>query len=322
MADRRSIDELTIEELEEILAIRKREARLARLQRLRDEGRIVDVPESDETPIASPLDRSPRLGAPRPTAPSYYHGDDLVDKDRRWRLNLRPRRSTVKTWRDRLLLFVEIGAIVGLIFVIVSMEQARVETNQAAAQSPLPPLPTLAPTPLITAVVLPAGHKPPTAPGGAAPNFDEIPAHLRAYAQSITPQPIPTPGPGQPRRIQIPAIDVDAQVVQGDSWDQLKKGVGHHIGTANPGERGNLFLSAHNDVFGEIFRHLDQLEAGDEIIVYTDHQRYRYVVSGRRIIAPTQVEIMLPTNEPTVTLLSCYPYLVDNQRIVVFGELQ
>src|SRR5512140_913159 len=117
MPDRRSVDERTIEELEEILAIRKREARLARLQRLRDEGRVVEVPEVDEPPVAAPLDRTAR-----PSTPSYYHGDDLVDKDRRWHFNFKPRRSAVKTWRDRLLLLIEIGAVVGLIFVIVSME--------------------------------------------------------------------------------------------------------------------------------------------------------------------------------------------------------
>jgi sortase A len=215
---------------------------------------------------------------------------------------------------------IELGAVVGLIFVVVSLEQARVETNQAVAQTQSVPTPE--PTPLITAVVLPSGHRPPTSPGGAAPNLDEVPAHLRAFVQSVTPQPIATPAPGQPTRIQIPAINVDAQVVQGDSWEQLKKGVGHHFGTANPGERGNLVLSAHNDIFGEIFRHLDQLENGDEIIVSSGNQRYRYVVNQTRVIAPTQVEVMLPTHDPTVTLISCYPYLVDNQRIVVFAQLQ
>jgi len=101
----------------------------------------------------------------------------------------------------------------------------------------------------------------------------------------------------------------------------LKKGVGHHIGSANPGERGNLVLSAHNDVFGEIFRHLDQLQPGDEVIIYSGSQRYRYTVSQQRLVAPTSVEVMAPTNEPTVTLISCYPYLVNNQRIVVSGQL-
>jgi sortase A len=231
-----------------------------------------------------------------------------------------PSAQTVRRWRDRLLLLVEVGAIVGLILIFISVQQTRVETNDTAiAAQPVQPTPV--PTPLINAIVLPSGHRPPTAPGGAAPNDDEIPANLRAYAQSITPQPIPTPGPGQPTRLQIPAINVDAQIVPGDSWEQLKKGVGQHIGSANPGERGNLVLSAHDDVFGEIFRHLDQLQPGDEIIVYSGSQRYRYTVSQQRLVAPTQVDVMASTNEPSITLISCYPYLVNTQRIVVSGQL-
>jgi sortase A len=315
MPDRRSVDELSIEELEEILAIRKREARLARLKRLREDGRVVDVPDPIEPARPAGPDRDARP-APR----SYYHVNELEAEQARRRLSFKPWRSTVKTWRDRLLLLVEVGAVAGLIFVVFSLEQARSETNQVAAQSPT--LPSPEPTPLITAVVLPSGHRPPTSPGGAAPNFDEVPAHLRAFVQSVTPQPIATPGPGQATRLQIPAINVDARIVQGDLWEQLKKGVGQHPGTANPGERGNLVLSAHNDIFGEIFRHLDQLQTGDEIIVSAGSQRYRYVVHQRRIIAPTQVDVLLPTHDPTVTLISCYPYLVDNQRIVVSAELQ
>ena len=178
------------------------------------------------------------------------------------------------------------------------------------------------PTPLIDAVVLPDGHKPPTAPGGAVPNFDEVPPHLRAYAQALTPVPISTPAPAQVTRLQIPALNVDASVLHGTDWEQLKLGVGHSVGTANPGERGNLVLAAHNDVYGELFRYLDQLNPGDEVITYAGQQRYRYVIIGSRIVKPTQVEVMLPTSEPTLTLISCYPYLIDTERIIVFGQLQ
>ncbi len=308
MPDRRPVDELSIDELEEILAIRKREAREARLKRLRAEGRVVDVPDA----ASAPPEQQAALA--RHSKFSEVYEDDQVKR------RFGPSPQAVRRWRDRLLLLVEVGAVIGLILIFINVQQARIETNEAAgAARPIEPTPV--PTPLISAIVLPSGHRPPTAPGGAAPNFDEIPAHLRAYAQSITPQPIPTPGPGPPTRIQIPAIDVDAQIVPGDSWDQLKKGVGHHIGSANPGERGNLVLSAHNDVFGEIFRHLDQLQPGDEIVVYSGSQRYRYTVSERRLVAPTQVDVMASTNEPAVTLVSCYPYLIDNQRIVVFGQL-
>ncbi len=314
MPDRRAVDELSIEELEEILAIRKHEAREARLKRLRAEGRVLDVPET----VTALSDQATPPASLTPAAVRRSKFSEVYEEDKPRRFV--PSAQTVRKWRDRFLLLIEVSAIVGLVLIFISVQQSRIESNQTAIAAQ-PVLPTPAPTPLISAIVLPSGHRPPIAPGGAAPNDDEIPAHLRAYAQSITPQPIPTPGPGQPTRLQIPAINVDAQIVPGDTWDQLKKGVGQHLGSANPGERGNMVLSAHNDVFGEIFRHLDQLKTGDEVIVYSGQQRYRYIISESRIVPPTQVDVMAPTNEPTLTLISCYPYLVDNRRIAVFGQL-
>jgi len=181
---------------------------------------------------------------------------------------------------------------------------------------------TLTPTPLITAIVLPGGHTPPTAPGGAQPNEAEIPEHLRPLVQSMANLPLPTPGPAQAVRIQIPAINVDAPVVQGDSWDQLKKGVGQHIGSADPGQLGNVVLSAHDDVFGEIFRNLDRLQPGDQVLILTAHKQYIYVVTGTRIVEPTQVDVMNATSDSTATFISCYPYMVNKKRIVVFAKLQ
>ena len=313
MPDRRSVDDLTIEELEQILAIRKRQAREATLRRLKGEGRIVDV-EPDGS-----AGRSAPDGSAQPIEPAgaAYRSVELSKTARpRFRLSINWR-----AWRDRLLLLVEVGAVVGLVLVVVNIEQTRQALNQdAVAARDLPPTPE--PTPLIAAVVLPSGHTPPTAPGGAAPNFDEIPAHLRAYVQSVTPMPIPTPGPSQPTRLVVRALGVDAAVVQGTGWEQLKKGVGHQPGSANPGERGNLVLAAHNDVFGETFKDLDKLKPGDEVIVYTIGQSYRYLVTETRIVEPTDVKVMNPTSDPTVTLISCYPYLVDTKRIVVFASLQ
>ncbi|MCB0154503.1 MAG: class E sortase, partial [Anaerolineae bacterium] len=124
-----------------------------------------------------------------------------------------------------------------------------------------------------------------------------------------------------PTRIIIPKIKVDAPIVSGVTWEDLKKGVGHLPGSAHPGQRGNLYLAAHNDIYGEIFRYLGELEVGDEYFVYGGEQKFRYVVKEKRIIEPTEVEVMLPTTEPVATLQTCYPYLVNTHRLVVIGEL-
>ena len=158
--------------------------------------------------------------------------------------------------------------------------------------------------------------------GKATFNNDEIPEHLRPLVQAQAEIPIPTPGVEQATRIQIPAISVYAPVVQGDGWEQLRRGVGQHIGSANPGQKGNLVLSAHNDIYGEIFRDLDQLKVGDQVIIYTQQKQYTYIVSNSQVVMPTQVDVMAPSSNATLTLISCYPRLVDNRRIVISAELQ
>jgi sortase A len=231
----------------------------------------------------------------------------------------RPAHGKGRVWLDRFLFLIEAVAVVGLALVLFNGMNVLRNLNKEVAAVLEQPTPS--PTPLISAVVLPSGHTPPDQ-GASRFNEAEIPEHLRPLVQSLADLPLPTPSPAHAIRIQIPAIGVDAPVVQGDGWEQLKKGVGQHIGTPNPGDTGNIVLSAHNDVFGEIFRYLDQLKPGDEVIVSTSQQAYVYVIQQTQLVEPTQVEVMASTSEPIVTLISCYPYLVDNQRIVVTAELQ
>ena len=293
MKDRRPVDDLSIDELQRALVEKKHAAREARLRKFRQTGRALDLPAS--RPADTYLLEAPRV---------------------------RPRRGLVRRVLDFLLLVVEVGAVVGLAYVIYNGNNILRELNQEVAAVIADSLPTLTPTPIVRALVLPSGHTPPTSPEGAQPNDAEIPASLRPLVQSLPPPVSPTQGPTQALRIVVPAINVDALVVQGDTWEQLKKGVGQHLGTADPGQAGNTVLSAHNDIYGEIFRELDRLQPGDEVHLYTVSQVFTYVVTGTRVVEPTEVSVMDPTPHPSITLISCYPYLIDNQRIVVFADLK
>jgi sortase A len=292
-------EELSIDELRRLLVERRRKVRRERLERFRQTGRVVL--------LASDI--------PSPTL-DHLHSDTIAETGSGSQSHSRlPRRIF-----DSLLLIIEILAVIGLVFLMVNgmeiLRDLNVQVSEALVQ------PTLTPTPIIMAVILPSGHTPPNSPGGASPNEAEIPEHLRPLVQTLANVPIPTPGPQQAVRIQIPALGVDAPIVQGDGWEQLKKGVAQHIGSANPGESDNIVLTAHNDVFGEIFRDLDKLEPGDQIMIYTGQRSFTYTVTGTEIVEPTQVEVLAPTSQPIATLISCYPYLVDNKRIVVKATLQ
>lgn len=299
MPKKQSIRDLSVEELRWLLMEKRRSTRQQRLERYRRTGRVVSISSDAEN---STLDA--------------WQIREVADLD----MDQLPPRSRGRRILDGLLLLIEVSAVVGFLFLVYSGFNLIRELNREVASAMEQP--TLTPTPLITALVLPSGHTPPNSPGGAQPNEAEIPEHLRPLVQSIANIPVPTPGPEQAVRIQIPGIQVDAPIVQGDAWEQLKKGVGQHIGTANPGDSDNVVLSAHNDIFGEIFRDLDRLKPGDEIILYTNQRAHTYVVTNTQVVEPTAVEVMGSTTRPTVTLISCYPYLVDDQRIVVTGRLK
>jgi sortase A len=302
MRDRRYVEDLSIEELEQVLLIRRREERLARLTRLGARG----------------------IGAAR-NAAGAFAVDDIASRtpdepgSARWDRSqdaspVYPEPSTrtqQPKWRERILMGIEGAALLALIVVIASLVVTVRNLNQDwrnQQDNTLLPEPTA--TPLIRAAVLPGGHVPPATSGGEAQPIGPL---LRLT--------IPTPGPRSPTRLVMPSIDVDVQVVEGDDWEQLKKGAGHHIGSANPGERGNCFISGHNDIYGEIFRYLPEVQVGDEITIYAGEQPYRYAVRATRIVEPDDVSVMYPTSAPILTLLTCYPYMIDTQRFVVIAEL-
>jgi len=300
VAQKKDPRDLSINELRRLLIEKQRSGRNERIERYRETGRVVRlVSDEEETSWEDIRTTSPvGEGPPDPVAEEKKRNKRVV---------------------DGFLLAIEVLAVLGLVFVLFNgldiLQQLNREVALALEQ------PTLTATPLIRAVVLPGGHTPPDSPGGSQPNIEEIPEHLRPVVQSYWEIPIPTPGPNHAIRLQIPKIDQDVPVVEGDGPEQLKKGVGHAIYSANPGEIGNVVLSAHNDIQGEIFRDLDQLEEGDLVILFSERKNYTYVVEEVLIVEPHQVEFLESTDESIATLISCFPYRIDNQRIIVIANL-
>lgn len=300
MAQKKDPRELSVNELRRLLIEKQRAGRHERIERYRETGRVVRLVSDEEEGSWEDL----RTSSPPGEGPA-----DPVEVTK----------SRNKKIVDGFLLAIEILAVVGLIFVLFNGLDILQELNREVALALVQP--TLTATPLIRAVVLPSGHTPPNSPGGSRPNTEEIPEHLQPVVQSYGEIPIPTQGPQHAIRLQIPKINQDVPVVEGDGWEQLKKGVGHHINSANPGESGNVVLSAHNDIHGEIFRDLDQLEEGDIIVLFSERQSYTYVVEEVLIVEPNQVEFLESAQDSKATLISCYPYLIDNKRIVVIANL-
>lgn len=127
-------------------------------------------------------------------------------------------------------------------------------------------------------------------------------------------------------RIVIPRIGVDSPVLQtapvSGVWNVVDWAVGHLSTTPNPGGAGNGAYSAHDDIKGEVFKRLGELRPGDSVLLYTRHRVYTYVVTRQVAVDPSNVSVLAPTARPTITLISCTPYWVDTQRLVVQASLK
>jgi sortase A len=140
---------------------------------------------------------------------------------------------------------------------------------------------------------------------------------------TINPAELPPPQPSgeSVASIRIPKIGIDKTVVQGVGLADLRKAPGHYPETPLPGEQGNAAIAGHRTTYGAPFNRLDELAAGDEILVTTLKGSFTYTVAGLKVVKPSQVEVLNPTPTPTLTLTTCNPKYSAKERLVVVANL-
>ena len=106
-------------------------------------------------------------------------------------------------------------------------------------------------------------------------------------------------------RIEIPRLHISSIVRQGVDDTTLSRAVGHVPYTALPGQKGNVGLAAHRDSY---FRELRGVRDGDLIRLITPKGTFEYHVESLKIVFPTNVEVLDPTPNPSLTLVTCYPF--------------
>lgn len=85
----------------------------------------------------------------------------------------------------------------------------------------------------------------------------------------------------------------------------MRRAVGHLPETALPGEAGNVALAGHRD---GLFRPLSNVRPGDTITLRMPDREFQYEVEWTAVVPPTAVRVIQPTPEPTLTLVTCFPF--------------
>ena len=132
-------------------------------------------------------------------------------------------------------------------------------------------------------------------------------------------------------RVVIPSIGLDADVspvglvFRGGEllYDVPRLEAGQYVGTAAPGEAGNVVIGGHVARRGAsgIFQSLPKVVAGDVVEVYRGDRVYRYSVIEIKVVAADATDVMSSTQDATLTLITCFPEDNYAERLVVIGRL-
>lgn len=161
-------------------------------------------------------------------------------------------------------------------------------------------------------------------------------AHVRQSVEDAVtvesgPIPAPASAPAPPPRetieiggpvgmLSVPRLQLSTAVVEGDGDVVLDVSAGHLPDTPWPWEPGNAAIAAHRD---GLFRGLRHVKSGDVIEMRTTHGDLRYQVADIKIVLPTDVSVLDPTERDSLTLITCYPfYYVGHapKRFIVRAE--
>lgn len=129
---------------------------------------------------------------------------------------------------------------------------------------------------------------------------------MRKFAHAVPILEPHSPGIGERvGEIEMPRLELRALILQGDSSQVLRRGVGHLPNTAMPGELGNIGLAGHRDSF---FRPLRQIRPGDLITLRTLKGEFQYRVESTRVVSPSNIEVLAPSDKRELTLVTCFPF--------------
>jgi len=135
----------------------------------------------------------------------------------------------------------------------------------------------------------------------------------------------------------IPILEVDPinlengkfSDFEADVQKMLKDGVVHYPGTAEPGQNGNVFITGHssyypwdNGKYKDVFAALHNLEEGDEYFVFDKGKKYKYIITTRKVVPPSDVSVLdQDYTKKTSTLMTCTPVGTAKNRLILQSEL-
>ena len=124
--------------------------------------------------------------------------------------------------------------------------------------------------------------------------------------------------------VEIPKIDIKLPIYHTTEEDVLKQAAGHLEGSSLPigGKSTHAVISAHRGLpSASLFTDLDQLKKGDHFLIHVLNETLSYEVDKISVVKPEDTSaLVVEDGKDLVTLLTCTPYGVNTERLLVRGH--
>lgn len=121
-------------------------------------------------------------------------------------------------------------------------------------------------------------------------------------------------------RLTIGSLGLKIILVQGTDHESLKKGPGHYIGSALPGQGRLVYIAGHRTTYLAPFSHIDALKPGDYVTIDLPYATFKYVVTKHRVVAATDVDVLRSPNHEVLILQACHPRFFATHRYLVYAK--
>ncbi|MCY6371369.1 class D sortase [Clostridium ganghwense] len=124
--------------------------------------------------------------------------------------------------------------------------------------------------------------------------------------------------------LKIDKINLYMPILEGETKENLRTTVCHMKNTGKLGEVGNYAIAGHRCYsYGRHFNRLDEVEVGDELIVFSMDKEYKYKVFKKFIVKPEEVGVLEGNGkDKMITLITCTPIRVATHRLIIQGKLE
>ena len=124
--------------------------------------------------------------------------------------------------------------------------------------------------------------------------------------------------------VEIPKIDIKLPIYHTTDEDVLKQAAGHLEGSSLPigGKSTHAVISAHRGLpSASLFTDLDQMKVGDHFLLHVLDETLCYEVDKISVVKPEDTSALaVEDGQDLVTLLTCTPYGVNTERLLVRGH--